>query len=237
MISGFRITSSEPGRRVDTLVTADAATCDECLTEIFDSHNRRYRYPFTNCTNCGPRFTITREVPYDRPATTMSTFSMCPDCEREYNDPQDRRFHAQPNACPVCGPQLEPSASQSARIRRGPASPPRCDGPAHRHTATRPYVRPWPLLLRGGIAAVKGLGGYHLACDAANAASVAALRARKHRDEKPFAVMVASVDEARRYCDVSTAEADAPRPRPADPSCCWSAPPMRWHSPTRSPRA
>ncbi|MCJ7796016.1 MAG: Sua5/YciO/YrdC/YwlC family protein, partial [Thermoleophilia bacterium] len=185
-ISGFSITPSEPGRRVDTLVTADAATCDECLADIFDSRNRRYRYAFTNCTNCGPRFTITREVPYDRPGTTMSTFRMCVDCEREYNDPRDRRFHAQPNACPVCGPRL------SLQLLRGDE--------ALRETVT--------LLLGGGIAAVKGLGGYHLACDATNAASVATLRTRKHRDEKPFAVMVSSVDEARRYCHVSLPEAE-----------------------------
>jgi len=185
-ISGFSITLSEPGPRVDTLVTADAATCDECLAEILDSRDRRYRYPFTNCTNCGPRFTITQAVPYDRPNTTMKTFRMCVDCEREYNDPGDRRFHAQPNACPACGPRL------SLQLLRGDA--------ALRETVA--------LLLGGGIAAVKGLGGYHLACDATNAASVATLRTRKHRDEKPFAVMVSSVDEARRYCDVSLPEAE-----------------------------
>lgn len=205
-ISGFSIASSKPGRHVDTLVTADAATCDDCLAEILDSRNRRYRYPFTNCTNCGPRFTITREVPYDRPGTTMSTFHMCIDCEREYNDPKDRRFHAQPNACSACGPQLGLRLLRPPAPDGGPALPPatpvspiiRGDG-AIRETVA--------LLLAGGIAAVKGLGGYHLACDATNAASVATLRARKHRDEKPFAVMVSSVDEARRYCDVSMAEA------------------------------
>ena len=206
-VSGFRITASEPGRRVDTLVTADAATCDDCLAEILDSRDRRYRYPFTNCTNCGPRFTITREVPYDRPATTMSTFRMCPDCEREYDDPRDRRFHAQPNACPVCGPRL--GLQLLGRPSQGGGPPPpsaaMVSPTVHGDEALRETVT---LLLGGGVAAVKGLGGYHLVCDATNAASVAALRARKHRDEKPFAVMVASLDEARRYCDVSVAEAD-----------------------------
>lgn len=206
-LSGFSITSSKPGRRVDTLVTADAATCDECLADILDRRNRRYRYPFTNCTNCGPRFTITREVPYDRPTTTMSTFHMCAVCEQEYHDPTDRRFHAQPNACPACGPQLSlrllgpPAPDGGTAFPPGtPASPIIRGDAAMRETVA--------LLLKGGIAAVKGLGGYHLACDATNAASVATLRTRKRRDEKPFAVMVSSVDEARRYCDVSVAEAE-----------------------------
>ena len=206
-ISGFSITPSEPGQRVDTLVTADAATCDDCLAEIFDSGDRRYRYAFTNCTNCGPRFTITREVPYDRPTTTMCAFTMCADCEQEYHDPADRRFHAQPNACPECGPRLDLRLLGPPAPEGGPACPvgaaisPTIRGDAAlRETAA--------LLLKGGIVAVKGLGGYHLACDATNATSVATLRARKHRDEKPFAVMVSSVDEARRYCDVTPAEAE-----------------------------
>lgn len=195
-LSGFAITASLPGARADTLVTADAATCDDCLAEIVDPGDRRYRYPFTNCTNCGPRFTITEKIPYDRPHTTMAAFRMCPECEREYRDPRDRRFHAQPNACPTCGPRLSyrPLGAEAG------------DQPGlHGDAALRETVA---LLLRGGIAAIKGLGGYHLACDASNTASVSALRARKHRDERPFAVMVASVDEARRYCDVSAAEAE-----------------------------
>jgi len=193
-VSGFSIASSEPGPRVDTLVTADAATCDECLAEIFDARDRRYRYPFTNCTNCGPRFTITREVPYDRPGTTMSAFPMCADCKDEYDDPLNRRFHAQPNACPMCGPRL------SLHLGGTETTPALCDDAAMRKAVA--------LLLAGGIIAVKGLGGYHLACDATSSVSVAALRTRKHRDEKPFAVMVSSVDEARRYCSVSAAEAE-----------------------------
>ena len=159
--SGFAIVRSEgesSGRT--TLVAPDAATCDDCLRELFDPADRRYRYPFVNCTNCGPRFTIVTSVPYDRPRTTMAGFPLCAACRSEYEDPGDRRFHAEPIACPDCGPRL-----------------------------TMPLEEASGLLLAGRIVAVKGLGGYHLACDATNEQAVARLRSRKHREEKPLAVM------------------------------------------------
>ena len=176
----FRIRPSvaETGRFA--LVSPDIATCAECLADFTDPGNRRYGYAFTNCTNCGPRYTIIRDIPYDRPNTTMAAFEMCAECRAEYEDPANRRFHAQPNACPVCGPAL------SAEI-----------GEAQRRLAD------------GEIVAIKGLGGFHLACDARNRAAVERLRARKRRSDKPFAVMVRDLDAARELCVVDDAAARA----------------------------
>jgi hydrogenase maturation protein HypF len=173
------------------LVSPDIATCPDCLREIFDPADRRYLYPFTNCTNCGPRFTIITDIPYDRPNTTMKAFKMCPECRREYENPRDRRFHAQPNACPACGPRLE--------LVDAPGNTVKCDDTIN--TATE-------LLKKDKIIAVKGLGGFLLACDATSARAVKRLRQRKNRPSKPLAVMVTSLDEARQYCRVNNTEAE-----------------------------
>ena len=189
--AGFRIEESREGPRRQALVSPDVATCGDCLAELLDPDDRRYRYPFTNCTNCGPRFTITRQVPYDRATTTMARFEMCPDCRREYDDPTNRRFHAQPNACPICGPQVKLldrfghglQAKQEDRIR---------------HAAR---------MLRGrAIVAIKGLGGYHLACDPFDERAVKTLRARKVRQDKPFALMARDIEQIRQLCHVSPEE-------------------------------
>ncbi|MHB0977323.1 MAG: carbamoyltransferase HypF [Candidatus Aquicultorales bacterium] len=174
------------------LVSPDIATCDDCVEELLDPNDRRYRYPFINCTNCGPRFTIIEDIPYDRPKTTMKNFPMCPVCRREYEDPSNRRFHAQPNACPVCGPALE------LRIRSGGGFAPEAGDPVDKTIE---------LLSAGKIVALKGLGGFHLACDAMNESAVAELRKRKHRYGKPLALMVADIEAARELCEVSGEEA------------------------------
>ncbi len=178
-----------------SLVSPDVATCPDCLAEVFDPSNRRYRYPFTNCTNCGPRYTIIQAMPYDRPMTTMRTFTMCPACQAEYDDPLNRRFHAQPNACPVCGPQVELVADEALLHQIGAQALP------------DDIARAAALLQAGYIVAIKGVGGFHLACDATNAQAVARLRERKARPHKPFAVMVASLDEAHAHCEVNPDEA------------------------------
>src|SRR5215204_756881 len=188
---GFRIEESREGFRRRALISPDVATCEECLREVFDPGDRRYRYPFTNCTNCGPRFTITRAVPYDRDTTTMSRFEMCPECRREYDDPADRRFHAQPNACPTCGPRVRLLDKFGHRLHAKP------DDPIPR-TAR---------MLRGrAIVAIKGLGGYHLACDPFDERAVRALRGRKVRQDKPFALMAKDLDQVRKLCRVGSEE-------------------------------
>ncbi|MEA3277429.1 MAG: carbamoyltransferase HypF [Pseudomonadota bacterium] len=190
-VADFRIVASDAGE-VHTGVVADAATCDACRAEIFDPANRHYRYPFTNCTHCGPRLSIVRGIPYDRANTSMSVFPMCADCRREYEDPADRRFHAQPNACPVCGPKVWLEDAQ----RRGIAFDDE-DGIA---AASR-------LLAQGHILAIKGIGGFHLACDACDEQAVSRLRARKRRFRKPFALMGRDLDVIRRYCTLDEEEA------------------------------
>lgn len=188
---GFRVVASRGGAPVSTLVAPDVAVCDECLGELFDPADRRYRYPFINCTNCGPRFTITVRLPYDRPNTTMSSFVLCPSCSAEYHDPADRRFHAQPVACPDCGP----------RVRFDSGGP---SAPIYGDDALAAAQR---ALVEGRIVALKGIGGYHLACDATSDRAVAELRSRKHRAAKPLAVMVADLAAARRLVTLGEAEA------------------------------
>ncbi len=187
-LPGFEIVSSSREGDKVLSIPPDLATCADCQAELFDASNRRHGYAFTNCTACGPRFTIATGIPYDRDATTMSSFEMCAACRREYDDILDRRFHAQPNACPDCGPRL-----QLVRLDGGDAS----GDPLRRGAA---------LLVDGAVVAIKGLGGFHLACDATSADAVRALRERKHRDEKPFAVMVADVAGAKSLADLSEDE-------------------------------
>ncbi len=187
----FAIEESIVAASVDRLFPPDIATCDDCLVELFDPADRRYRYPFTNCTNCGPRATIIDQLPYDRASTTMAAFPLCPACAREYADPADRRFHAEPVACPACGPRL-------AWRRTGSAGPEAFGEDA--------FAAAVASLTRGGIVAVKGLGGYHLACDATDEFAVQRLRERKHRWAKPFAIMVRDVAAAERLCRLGSAE-------------------------------
>lgn len=198
-----------------TLISPDVSICDDCLKELLDPRDRRYLYPFINCTNCGPRYSITRSIPYDRPNTTMAGFTMCPECETEYNDPKDRRFHAQPNACAACGPQVE------FRMRRAkiPPSPNPSREERGKSLATSPLVGEGRgggealiacinLLRQGGIIAIKGLGGFHIACDATNDEAVRRLRVNKRKSNKPFAVMAPSVEAVEQFCTVSAAERD-----------------------------
>jgi hydrogenase maturation protein HypF len=181
--SEFSIIKSQAISDRKTLISPDIATCHDCLDEFNSSDNRRYHYPFTNCTNCGPRYTIIKDIPYDRPFTTMSTFNMCPDCQKEYDDPGDRRFHAQPNACAVCGPQL-------ILIK---------DGIEQNVDQVQNTIES---LLSGNIAAIKGLGGFHLAVDATNEEAVRQLRLRKHRFEKPLALMVKDIESAQKIVEI-----------------------------------
>ncbi|MCB9949180.1 MAG: carbamoyltransferase HypF [Rhodospirillaceae bacterium] len=197
---GFAIAASEADA-IHTIMPADAATCRECVEETLDPTQRRYRYPFTNCTHCGPRLTIVARLPYDRPNTSMAPFALCPDCRREYEDPADRRFHAQPIACPACGPSVALTDMDGRE----------CGLPAVDAVAAAAL-----LIARGDIVAVKGIGGYHLACDATDAAAVARLRQRKRRYGKPFAVMARDLAMVRRYCTLDAA-AEALLTAPAAP--------------------
>ena len=173
----FEIHASHADQGKSVNVLPDLATCEDCRNELLDPANRRFQYPFTNCTNCGPRYTIVVDIPYDRPNTTMKDFVLCPQCREEYENPANRRFHAQPNACPICGPQLEGTISETAQA-----------------------------LLRGEIVGLKGIGGFQLLVDARQPAAVARLRQRKRREEKPFALMMPSLAIAREYCEISPAE-------------------------------
>ncbi|WP_037673728.1 carbamoyltransferase HypF [Streptomyces globisporus] len=192
--SGFTIVPSRQGGAVRTLVPPDTATCDDCLAELADPADRRYLHPFITCTNCGPRFTIVTGLPYDRLHTTMAGFPMCPDCAREYADPADRRFHAQPVACPRCGPRLRLVTAPGGPAPFGTDPDPGSDGAdPGRGPGADPVASARRMLASGAILAVKGLGGYHLACDATNPDAVAELRRRKARGDKPFAMMAADL--------------------------------------------
>lgn len=191
--SDFRIVESESNGHAHLPVAADVATCEDCLRELFDPSNRRYRYPFINCTNCGPRFTIVESGPYDRERTTMRRFEICIDCRAEYEDPLDRRFHAEPTCCAKCGPQI--FLSETPVVAGGLGG-----------SDFNAITVAQQLLTAGKILAIKGLGGYHLACDALNADSIELLRKRKYREERPFALMARSLEVIEEYCVVSDAE-------------------------------
>ena len=195
----FEIAASAGEGARTTLVSPDIATCPDCVRELFDPADRRFHYPFINCTNCGPRFTIIRGLPYDRAKTSMAAFPMCPDCAREYADPADRRFHAQPDACFACGPHL------TWRVQKGTGAF-RTVGRS-REESDAIIDRCVELLAAGGIAAIKGLGGFHLACDAGDEEAVRELRRRKHRSNKPLAVMMRDLNDVREACSVGDAEA------------------------------
>ncbi len=185
----FTIQASKEASSRSTLISPDMAICDDCLRELFDPEDRRCQYPFINCTNCGPRYTIIDDIPYDRPKTSMKHFKMCLECQKEYDDPADRRFHAQPNACKICGPNVSLYDNRRTRILAGDSI---------KKTAE--------LLKQGYIVAIKGLGGFHLAADAENNDAVIRLRQRKHREEKPFALMSYDLDRVRRYAHVEPDE-------------------------------
>lgn len=183
---GFFIEESTIKDTNATMICADIATCPDCLEELFNPNDRRYRYPFINCTHCGPRFSIVKDIPYDRINTTMSDFTMCPDCNKEYHDPKNRRFHAQPNACPICGPQLTLLNNEGTKVQ-----------------TQDPISTVCTLLRDGKIVGIKGLGGYHLACDAMNNTTVSLLRKRKYREDKPFAVMMENIETVKQSCHIN----------------------------------
>ncbi|MCM3872959.1 MAG: carbamoyltransferase HypF [Pyrinomonadaceae bacterium] len=195
--SDFVILQSANEGQQSVPISADVATCTDCLAELFNPHDRRYQYPFINCTNCGPRFTIIEDIPYDRAQTTMRDFEMCSACRAEYEDPSDRRFHAEPTACAVCGPQLYLLGADGVEVER------------HFGADAEIIDRVQELLLKGRIIAIKGIGGVHLACDALSSEAVEKLRGRKYREDKPFAMMAASVDMVRQHCFVSDVECQA----------------------------
>ncbi len=198
---GFRIVASQDQTAHTTLVSPDIATCDDCLRELFNPADRRYHYPFINCTNCGPRFTIIRSLPYDRAATSMNCFPMCPKCAAEYADPLDRRFHAQPDACFDCGPHITWREAVNGNACGNSSATPAVG--TTREASDAIIDRCVELLAGGGIVAIKGLGGFHLACDASNEQAVAELRRRKRRSNKPLAVMVRDLADVERLCHVS----------------------------------
>ena len=200
----FRIVASQDQTVHTTLVSPDIATCDDCLRELFDPADRRYHYPFINCTNCGPRFTIIRSLPYDRAATSMDCFPMCPKCAAEYGDPLDRRFHAQPDACFDCGPHITWREAAGDMELEGSGATPAVG--STRETSDAIIDRCVELLASGGIVAIKGLGGFHLACNAANEQAVVELRRRKRRSNKPLAVMVRSLADAECLCHIDGIE-------------------------------
>lgn len=201
---GFRIVASQDQTAHTTLISPDIATCDDCLRELFDPADRRFHYPFINCTNCGPRFTIIRSLPYDRAATSMDCFPMCPKCAAEYADPLDRRFHAQPDACFDCGPHITWREAANGDACGNSSATPAVG--TTRETSDAIIDRSVELLANGGIVAIKGLGGFHLACDASNEQAVAELRRRKRRSNKPLAVMVRDLADVERLCHVNDVE-------------------------------
>ncbi len=206
----FEIKKSEEEKGKFILVSPDIATCKLCVKELFDRKDRRYHYPFINCTNCGPRFTIIEDIPYDRPKTTMKKFPMCPQCEKEYHDPLNRRFHAQPNACPACGPSLflvkrriSPLRKRNEKFKKYGIEK---EEKAWEEENENPIKKTIKALKEGKIVAIKGLGGFHLACDATNNEAVKLLRERKKRPGKPFAIMVKDIDAVKEICEVSEEE-------------------------------
>ena len=198
----FQIIPSTPIPGAFQPISPDVTVCHDCLRELFDPADRRYRYPFINCTNCGPRFTIINDIPYDRPLTTMARFEMCSDCAAEYENPLDRRFHAQPVACPACGPRVWLEYSEQLAVD----SDQRLESEPQRFAGNGVIAKARELLRQGQIVAIKGLGGFHLACDATNPKAVDELRKRKLRVDKPFAVMISDLDSVKRHCLINESE-------------------------------